>query len=380
MLLEDNSKLKNYILKEYNQVEIFAQYLDIPESDIEYCLLNKSNKINNLHRGDEHPSLGFMYVIDKETGENKLKMYDFADPKYRGDCFELVKMIKHIPFVKGLSFINICKDIIKTMQSRTIIAKPRQVIEVKEKECSTISIEGRLWTVSDINYWKKQGFSYEEIKTDIIPVQNAYFNDKLIYIYNASDPCYHYITGYYKSKVLRKLYFPKRSKKDKRGRFVTNNGFFALEGLHELRKADILVITKSYKDRKLLKKIIKQLSLEHTIEITNFTAETFPLSNDLIKALFNTYPNVIINTDFDYAGVTAANIKKNEINIRKKYNIHYYFLTNGTRNTIDYGGKDISDICANKGYQHAKHLVHLAYLDFIENHLSNLNLIDNEIC
>jgi hypothetical protein len=45
MKLIDTSELKKIILRDYDQVEIFATYLEIPETDINYCLQDKSNKI-----------------------------------------------------------------------------------------------------------------------------------------------------------------------------------------------------------------------------------------------------------------------------------------------------------------------------------------------
>jgi len=102
MLPIDTSKIKEHILATYDQISIFATYLNIPESEINFCLENKSNKISNPLRIDLNPSLGFIITMDKQTNMFKLKMYDFADPYYRGDCFDLVGMIRSLHSNKGV--------------------------------------------------------------------------------------------------------------------------------------------------------------------------------------------------------------------------------------------------------------------------------------
>lgn len=372
MIVQDLLKLKLYILKEFNQVEIFAHYFNVDESEIEFCLEHPSNKINNTLRKDEDPSLGFKTVIDKETGEYKIRMHDFGDPTYRGDCFDLVRIVLRLYDTRSTNFVTICKDIIYQMQNRKVVSTSiKGSLEIKERTVGKITVETRRWNTLDIDFWKSFGLFYSEINNQIHPIERAYYNDRLIYKYSIDDPCYHWITGYYKFETLHKLYFPKRSKKDKRGRFVTNNAYYALEGLHELRKADILIITKSYKDKTLLKKILKEISTIHTIEVTNFTAETIYIQPALLTALFNTYPNIIINTDFDKAGIMA-------VKIRKQYPIQYYFLTNGRFNTVDYKAKDITDYVKCFGYNKGVALVQQAYNDFVQNKMSNLNDDDYE--
>ena len=372
MIVQDLFKLKLYILKEFNQVEVFAHYFNVDESDIEYCLQHTSNKINNTLRRDENPSLGFKTVLDKETGIYKIRMHDFADPSYRGDCFDLVKLILRLYDTNNLNFITICQDIIYQMQNRKVVSSSiKGSLEIKERNIGKITVEIRRWNNLDIEFWKNYGLFYSEINNHIQPVERAYYNDRLVYKYSTDDPCYYWITGYYKFETLCKLYFPKRNKKDKRGRFITNNAYYALECLHELKKADILVISKSYKDKLLLKKILKEITTTHTIEVTNFTAETVILKPTLLTALFNTYPNIIINTDFDKAGISA-------VKIRKQYPIHYYFLTNGNFNTIDFGAKDLTDYCKIFGYSAAITLVQTCYNDFVEKlYNSNDNYYEN---
>lgn len=142
MQLIDTSDLKKTILNDYDQITIFATYLEIPESDINYCLENKSNKISNPLRIDRDPSLGFMTTIDKQTNIYKLKMYDFADPYYRGDCFDLVGIVRSLNSNKGAEFITICNDIIYTMRDKTL---QTNIKDITPKYDDTIFTAIHIW-------------------------------------------------------------------------------------------------------------------------------------------------------------------------------------------------------------------------------------------
>ena len=88
MQLINSNDYKSFILDTFDQVSIFSTYLEIPENDINYCLENKSFKISNPLRVDVNPSLSFIPVMDKQTSMFKLRFHDWADPSYRGDCFD----------------------------------------------------------------------------------------------------------------------------------------------------------------------------------------------------------------------------------------------------------------------------------------------------
>ena len=45
MQIFNSDEIKKSILENYDQVSVFATYLEIPETDINFCLENKSNKI-----------------------------------------------------------------------------------------------------------------------------------------------------------------------------------------------------------------------------------------------------------------------------------------------------------------------------------------------
>lgn len=360
MRLIDSRKLKEYILTTYDQVDIFATYLDIPESDINYCLESKSNKISNPLRQDTDPSLGFMPTMDKETNAYKLKMYDFADPYYRGDCFDLVGMTSKLGSLntsKALDFIAICKDIIHTMQNRTKLATAKELIASPKTEAFTaIHIEPRLWNGKDIDLWNSFGLPFNEIKHLIFPLKHSFISNFCDYTYTENDPGYGWISGYYDGRTLYKLYFPFRTGKEpNKPRFKTNNKYYVLECIHEIRPADILVITKSNKDKLLIKRLLPRIEKIHTIEITSFTSESVIISDNFAMKLYDIFPTVVTNVDFDYAGLRTSGEHK------RRFGMIRFIPTNGRFGTYDFGGKDMCEIFRTHGEQYCIDVIQEAY-------------------
>lgn len=362
----DPFRYKDEILNNYDQVSIFAAYLDTSESDIEDCL-SKNYTMHNTQRNDPNPSVGFISVMDK-AGNYKIKMKDFGDPYWCGDVFDIVGKILHINSNSGHGFVTICKDIINTM-SKYELSNTRKVENyAKLKDLKTIQIAPRLWKQSDIDFFKKNGLELSDIKNIYHPVNKAYIiNDnisKQIYYHTDDDPCYAYHVMYHNDVILYKLYFPYRKGTGK-PRFITNNQYYPLERMFELKKADILVITKSFKDNLLIKKVIKSLHLKYSIEVTNFAAESSRLDEKYGRALNNIYKLIVVNCDFDKAGIACMNYHK------KNYNMIPLTFTNGSYGMLDHKAKDSCEYFAITSYNDLRDLFKETYT-YIE------NLIDNE--
>lgn len=356
MKLIDHDNLKQYILSEYDQVSIFATYMEVPESDINFCLESKSNKISNPLRDDRDPSLGFMTTMDRQTALYKLKMYDWADPYYRGDCFDLVGKLRHLNCNKSLDFITICKDIIYSMKSKTLQHDVIPLSKSTTESFTHIHIEPRLWSKNDIDLWNSFGLPFNEIKHLIFPLKRSFNSNFCDYTYQEDDPGYAWITGYYDNKTLYSLYFPNRTGKDSfKPRFKKNNKFYPLECIHELRPADILVITKSYKDKLLINKLLPRIEKKHTIQVSNFTSESIVLSDTFVLKLYDIFPVIVTNTDFDYTGLHTSGEHK------RRYGMLRFIPTNGRYRTYDFGGKDFCEIFRTHGYQYCTDILQEAY-------------------
>jgi hypothetical protein len=356
MKLLESDKLKETILKDYDQISLFATYFEIAENDINYCLENKNYKISNPLRDDRDPSLGFMTVMDKQSSYFKLKMYDWADPYYRGDIFDLVGKIRHLNSNKALDFITICKDIIYTMKEKTVQHTIKKLTLTKTEPFTFIHIEPRLWCSKDIELWNSFGLPFNEFKHIIFPLKHSFISNYCDYTYDENDPGYAWISGYYDSKTLYTLYFPFRKGNDKfKPRFKKNNKFYPLECIHELKPADILVITKAYKEKLLINRLLPQIEKEHTIQVSNFTSESIVLSNDFVMKLYDIYPTVVTNTDFDYTGLKTSREHK------KRYGMLRFVPTNGRFGTYDFGGKDLCEIHAKHGLQYCVDILQDSY-------------------
>lgn len=356
MQLIDIDNLKKHILETYDQVELFATYLEIPENDINYCLLSKSNKVSNPLRRDDDPSLGFMTVMDRQSSLFKLKMYDWADPDYRGDCFDLAGKIRSLNPNRGVEFIAICNDIIHTMKHKTLQQTTKRLTLPNQEAFISIHIEPRLWCNKDIELWNSFGLPFKENRFIIFPLQRSFVSNYRDYEYDEKDPGYAWISGYYQGKTLYTLYFPFRSKRDKfKSRFKKNNRFYPLENIHELKPADILCITKAYKEKLLITRLLPRIKTTHTIQVTNFTSESIILSEEFVLKLYDIYPTVITNTDFDYTGLKTSREHK------KRYGMMRFVPTNGRYNTYDFGGKDLCEIHNHHGEQYCVDLLQEIY-------------------
>jgi hypothetical protein len=370
MQLYDTVKMKDYILSEFSQIDIFSIYLQIDRSEIEYCLSNTSNKTNNVLRGDENPSLGFMWVQDRETGLAKIRMYDFANSHYRGDCFDLVALTLQLQSNNKIAFITICKDIIYTLNSYKFGNQPNQIVKIPEKEVKKFDLTYRPWNTLDIDIWNGFGFHILEINRHIFPIQSAKLDDgirkELIYFHSHNDPCYAYVIGFYKGIVLYKLYFPLRKKDGGLTRFMTNNRFYQLEDMHNLKPADLLLIAKSYKDKLLFKKILFTLKLPITIEVTNISSESIILRPSVVEGLNMLYFIIITNFDFDYQGLVTSGEHM------RKYGFPRFMFTNGRYGTPNHGGKDLCEVRHNKGFNYVIPLIRQAF------NTINLTLLKND--
>jgi len=372
------TNLKTKIFFELDQVELFSRYTDISTIEIDACLHNTNRKTHNRLRTDDHASVGFQWAPDKQTGRMKIRMFDFADPYWRGDIIDIAGKVLRLNANLPRDFVEICKHILLVGVAGSK-ASVHSIRVEKEKEVRTITPIGftiRDYSKYDLQYWGKAGITKEDlIKARIFAVESAY-NSKgeLMYVHRAKDVCYVLLLDCIQNTNVIKLYFINRGRHgDKRARFITNN-IYPLEAMHELTKADVLVITKSRSDTIVIRKLLAQISSTSfsftgglTILVTNFTAETHRLTEALGNYLASTYKYVFINTDFDRAGRACA------IYHLRKFGFQPLFLTNGRFGTKDYGAKDVRDYVMKFGVLKGQTLM----LNTIENIVNDLILIDN---
>lgn len=273
---------KQMILEKVSQVSIFATYLGIPIEQIQRCI-DTGELICNPLRVDVHPTAGFRY-----NNKGKLKFKDFGNDGFWGDCFDTVAYIMSEMYGKSYDISN-KNDFIKVLRHITFIFKDifygqekditlinsinTAIVNIKRKK-PVIELVVRDWNNQDIEYWKQFNVSIPFLNINFIyPVEQYYINRKVNpepkYYYTIKDPCYGYNLGIDRNGIYNiKLYFPKRKKGQ--DRFITNCNH--LEGIYNLNRNDydIIVLTKSTKDRVSLGCTIKQaLSLYGGVRIDN---------------------------------------------------------------------------------------------------------------
>lgn len=286
---------KAYILSKVSQISIFSAYLNISDSLIQYCI-DTGELILSPIRDDNHPTVGFKY-----DNRGRLKMKDFAG-YFWGDCFDLVTLVMSAIYNKEFNvsdkkdFITILRHISIRFKNvfygqdkdENLDSEIKYSLDVLKKRKPNIELVVREWNIHDKLYWDKLGVPLQYLNTHFIYAVEQYYIDRKSnpqpkYFYRIDDPCYGYLLGQDKSSNIynMKLYFPEREHGITR--FITNCNH--LEGIYNLERNDydIIVITKSTKDRVCIgANVMNMMSLYRgasniNIGIINIPHETYRL-------------------------------------------------------------------------------------------------------
>lgn len=331
-----NKLTKNYILSKVDQITIFSVYFNLPIETIQYCIDTGEFIVSPL-RTDLHPTCGFRY-----DNRGKLKFKDFAG-YFWGDCFDAAAYIlSNIDKYKNLDvnskegFITVLrhitftfKDIFYGTEKDPLISDNiKEALTKIKKEKQIIELVIRGWNLNDENYWKQFNVDLQTLNINFIyPIEQFYINRKINpepkYYYSEKDPCYGYILGKDRQGIYNiKLYFPNRNKSTTR--FITNCNH--LEGIYQLEKDDydIIILTKSTKDRvsissslKMIQSLYGELDI-NKIGLINIPHETYKLRDNEYFWLRNKLSDkgiIVSLMDNDRTGKIEANYLKKEYNI-----------------------------------------------------------------
>lgn len=309
---------ESFILSKVSEQEIFEKYLGIN--------IIPGEKFCSPLRDDKNPSCRI------QRSKNGTLYYKDWSGHFMGSCFDLVK------FIYNCSFYEACKIIAKDFNlidgistGKRFKRKPKENL-FKIPERAKIEYKWRKYKNSDIKYWSSFGISLKTLKHyNVIPAQFIWVNERLIYSYSEKDPAYIYKFGVEDLKV----YFPLREN----FRFISNTS--VLQGIDQLPESgDLLIITKSNKDIMALYEM-GIYSIAPQSESSIISEKQFNELKARFKTIYSLY-------DFDLAGIKSAN------KMKRLYGIVPLFYTNGRFRSIDYGGKDTTDIIKNKSFEEAE--------------------------
>lgn len=375
----NNSTLtKDFILSKLSQVSIFSAYTGVDADVIEHCI-NTGEFISSPFRVDDHPSFGFRY-----DNRGKLKAKDFAG-YFHGDCFDAAALVlsevihKNVDISNKGWFIFVLKHIAYTFRN-IIYGKDKDEniegiiadgINSARNRKPIIEFIPRQWNNYDKNYWAKFHIPISYLNTNFVyPVDIYYINRKVNpepkYYYNNDkrDVCYAYMLGQDKQGIYNiKLYFPNR--KHGTVRFITNSN--CLEGLLNIEHSeyDIIVITKSTKDRICLRAYLDSIDVSIfyggkalNVGVINIPHESYKLKQleyDWIRAKC---PNgqILSLMDNDSAGYREA------IWLKNTYGIIPFCIPR------EYEAKDFAELRSKYSVETIKELVIQSYNYIIENY------------
>lgn len=274
---------KKYILSNFKEEDIFELVFGFKPIEFQY--------ITSPFRVDNNPGCWF----ERSLHSDKLLFIDYADPLFnKQDCFDCVKRYFKLPnFYSTLLFIE------NNLNNKKLVNKNYNKEKVsftpKEKKKIDIYIKPRNFNQADKLTWFKYGITRKHLIEDkVIPTSRYVLTNtkKGDISFNVYTCCYAFCEF---DDNRKKLYFPYR--KGKR-RFITNCNQNDIGGLKTLQDTEQVVITKSYKDCRVLR--------NQGVNCIWFQNEGMLPSKEILKSVFKNFIDIVIFFDNDNTGLLAS--------------------------------------------------------------------------
>jgi hypothetical protein len=304
---------KDFVLSRVTEELIFSRYLGEP---IEF-----NTRYRSPLRDDSNPTCTF------KLRNGRLMFKDWSG-HFAGDCFDFVMKMFGVSFIEALKLISQDFNLIEKKAIYKATKRSSNYSSRKKKLEVTILPHTR----ENCEYWIKLGVTKKTLlKFRVYPIRHVFLDGELNYSWQNKNPGYVYIL----KKGQYKVYFP--YKRD--FRFLSNA--FIAQGVDLLPESgELCVITKSYKDVMCL----------YELGITSFALanEVVLPTEEQVQWLRNKFDVLLSLYDFDLTGIKTAN------QMRKKFNIKPFFLTNGRFRTENFHAKDLSDYITLHGFEKTK--------------------------
>jgi len=280
---------------------------------------------------------GNLLYKDFGTGDH-YNCFTYIQKKYGCTFYEALHIIANDFKIKDIK-IDINPSVIVANDAINNPHKPR----IRPR----IEIVSQNYTSTDYDYWGKYGISLQTLEDEeIISCRYAYLvkgDITTVFEYKKSNPIYAYKEYDYETNefIGYKIYFPLANKKTGI-RFLNNSSRKNIDGYSKLpKKGDLLIITKSRKDRIVLKKL-GYWAVSLSSETAGLPIEVYIDFDNRFNRLACLYDNKISDDE----GVKSANKLKVQYN---KFQL--IFIPEET------GCKDISEFVHKYGEQEAKELL-----------------------
>ena len=283
------------ILSQATQEEIFGLFIK------QKILLDKLALYKAPYRGDSNPDCYF------EEYNGKLMFVDFADTVKSKDCVSFVgACLKSRDLKEIRSYITKNLKLGKRDRLKTKpIEKESNIVEVRKvKKDRTISFIPRKFNGKDKEFWSKYEISSQNLIEDkVIPISVYRSTNRKgePFTIGTMDIMYAY-TDFDNGKV--KIYRPYGNKEEK---WFTNCSQHDIGGIDHLPiSGDKLIITKSYKDYRVLK--------NQGLTTVWFQSEGILPSPTLIQNLGKRFLEIIVFFDNDAPGLKSMKETSSYIN------------------------------------------------------------------
>lgn len=289
------------VLKKVSPYQIFRYYL--PELKIGKC-------ISSPFRTDKDPSFGLF--IGKDSGE---VIFNDLRGGNSGNWVTFLMKLYGVTFREALSMVNRDMDLglmdngINTLRTSKLTSKIVDDLSPEEHNRDLIlNVRKRKWNQKDADYWLSYGITSKLLGTETQPISSYWFNDWKSII---AEPLSYVYDFYFDGLIWRRKIYQPLSVKNK---WKTNLNNLVIDGIKDIpKKGELLIITKSRKDRLVLK------SLGYTAIATNNESSWIPDVN--FKKLKSRYDRIVIFFDNDETGMT------NSLKFSEKYGVDRIFIT-----------------------------------------------------
>lgn len=325
------------ILNRVSEEEIFQIFIKKP------IKLDKEELYVAPYRNDSNPGCWFEYY------EGQLQFVDFGipEPIKKNNCFWFISKCTGLSYLESLEYINLYFGLsnegdLSFMKEEV---KPKVTYVPKERDKRIYYIK-RLFTPEDKEFWGSYEISRSNLEEDKVFAIKLYrFQSKkgVTITVTPFDIAYAF-TEFEGGRV--KIYRPKADKKSK---WLTNCGPDDIGSINHLPLfGDILVISKSYKDCRVLR--------NQGVNSIWFQSESMFPNPELIKQLCKRFDRIFVLWDNDSVGLSTGKMLTQYINsISPNKATHTFLPPKLLLEKI----KDPSDLIFSKGRQEL--------LSFLEN-------------